>query len=552
MPITITTTCVYYLLGLFFFVYSALAFAIPPSAKNISISTSQGAPLDIDLSKSITGGDGVLSVSVPVVPIASQGSVSITGAFGIRFTPAVNFKGIVQFDYFVSDSLNPQSPASATITVTVAETDGKIISVVAKERTPGRALGELLDISCPGLQGINIDELNEAERELLIRCNDLLAASAQGLNAEVIAALQQIAPEEIAAQIRASRSLSERQMGNIGDRLSTLRRGLVGVSLAGLSLQPAHGAPITGELLNNMFGTGAAGGSAGESINGPWGLFISGVVGQVKRDSTQQEDGFTIDTLGTTIGVDYQFSRELIAGGAVGFAGSDVDIDNNAGDLEVEGFNVAAYGTYYISQNIYLDGILSYNRHHYDSTRNISFVLNNNPVNAQAQSKPDGQLLALSIGGGYEFYAKHGWVSGIKAKLDYADSTIDAYSETGAGGLNLSIEEQRSDSFMSSLGLQLSYAYSTRWGVLLPQFDLDWQHQFRGNAVNIKGQFVNDQFGTSFQFKTDNPDRDFFGVGLGLSAVFPDGNAAFIQTATTLGRDSYEDYYFAVGARFEF
>ncbi len=150
--------------------------------------------------------------------------------------------------------------------------------------------------------------------------------------------------------------------------------------------------------------------------------------------------------------------------------------------MEVEGYNVAGYGTYYISQNTYLDGILSYNRHRYDSARNIRFVLNNNPVDAQAQSKPNGQLLALSVGGGHEFYAKQGWVASANARLDYADSTIDAYDETGAGGLNLSIEEQQSDSFISSLGLKVSYAHSTRWGVLIPQFDLDWQHQYKGDA----------------------------------------------------------------------
>ena len=130
--------------------------------------------------------------------------------------------------------------------------------------------------------------------------------------------------------------------------------------------------------------------------------------------------------------------------------------------MAVEGINFTGYATYYISQKTYLDGILSYNSHRYDSTRNIRFVLNNNPVDAQAKSKPDGRLLALSIGAGHEFYAKQRWVTSAEGRLDYASSTIGAYDETGAGGLNLSIEEQQSDSLVSSLGLQMSYAHSTR------------------------------------------------------------------------------------------
>ncbi|NOZ52795.1 MAG: autotransporter domain-containing protein [Gammaproteobacteria bacterium] len=549
MHITITTHCVYYLLTVFFIIYSACAFAIPPTAGSISVSTPQGVPLDIDLSNAITGGDGVLSVSVPNPPDETQGVVSVAGELGLLFTPAVNFKGIVRFSYQVNDTLTPQLPASATITVTVAETGNEITAVIARKDTPSAALGGVLDISCPGLQDIDVNLLNDSERELLVRCNDLLAASAQGLTAEVIAALQQIAPEDIAAQIRAGRSLSERQMGNIGGRLSALRRGSAGVSLAGLSLRTQQGAPIPGTLLNEAFDTG---GSAGESITSPWGMFVSGVFGRVKRDQTQQEDGFSLQTLGTTIGADYRFNGAFIAGGAMGFASSDVDINNNAGNMGVEGVNIAGYATYYISQKTYLDGILSYNRHRYDSTRNIRFVLNNNPVDAQAKSKPDGHLLALSIGAGHEFYVKKGWVASAKGRLDYASSSIGAYDETGAGGLNLSIEEQQSDSLVSSLGLQMSYAHSTRWGVLVPQFDMDWQHQFQGDAIRIKGQFINDQFGTTFQFKTDNPDRDYVGIGLGLSAVFPSGNMIFMQSATTLGRDRYEDYHLSVGARFEF
>lgn len=548
MHITTRTYYIYYFLALFFGVYSTCAFAIPPIARNISVNTPQGVPLDIDLSNAITDGDGVLSVSIPEPPDETQGVVSITGALGILFTPSVNFKGIVRFAYQVNDTANPESPASATITVTVAEADNEISAVVARKETPGAALSDVLDVSCPGLQDIDVNLLNDAERELLARCNDLLAASAQGLTAEVIAALRQIAPEDVAAQIRAGRSLSERQMSNIGGRLSALRRGSAGVSLAGLSLRTQQGASVPGELFNGVFDTG---GSAGESLASPWGVFVSGVFGRVKRDQTLQEDGFTLQTQGMTIGADYRFNETLVAGGAMGFASSDVDITNNAGNMDVNGINFAGYATYYISQKTYFDGILSYNRHRYDSTRNIRFVLNNNPVDAQAKSKPDGRLLALSIGAGHEFYVKRGWVTSAKGRLDYASSIIGAYDETGAGGLNLSIEEQQSDSLVSSLGLQMSYAHSTHWGVLVPQLNMGWQHQFKGDAIRIKGQFINDQFGTTFQFKTDNPDRDYFGLGFGLSAVLPNGNMVFIQAATTLGRDRYEDYYLSAGARFE-
>ena len=96
-----------------------------------------------------------------------------------------------------------------------------------------------------------------------------------------------------------------------------------------------------------------------------------------------------------------------------------------------------------------------------------------------------------------------------------------------------------------------SWPLSLKWGVLIPQADLSWEHEFNDSAHQIQGNFVNDQFVTTFAFKTEDPDRDYFQLGLGASAVIPGGKTAFLQYQTTLGRANYRDYNVALGLRVE-
>lgn len=68
----------------------------------------------------------------------------------------------------------------------------------------------------------------------------------------------------------------------------------------------------------------------------------------------------------------------------------------------------------------------------------------------------------------------------------------------------------------------------------------------------IKGNFVADQTQTTFAFKGDNPDREFFLIGLGVSAVLPGGNTGFLHYETTRGKANVSDYSVSLGLRLEF
>jgi outer membrane autotransporter protein len=65
-------------------------------------------------------------------------------------------------------------------------------------------------------------------------------------------------------------------------------------------------------------------------------------------------------------------------------------------------------------------------------------------------------------------------------------------------------------------------------------------------------RFAADPIRTSFGIVTDSPDRDYFRLGLGVSAVFPHGVSAFVNYDTLLDKRDWTDHLIDLGVRWEF
>ncbi len=447
----------------------------------------------------------------------------------------------------------PNMLGTYDVSVTVTAVPGQVFkslqfSVVASDLpgltrpgTPEAAMADVLDVMCRALQ-TSSTPLTALQTELLARCVDIVKAS----GSDVITALRSLAPDEAAAQGRMGNSFAQQQLGNIGARLAALRSGATGLGLSGLSFN-IKGRFVPGSVFAQALEADARNATPVDlpQIAPKWSGFVSGTVGGGDKTHTASEEGFNFHTRGLTAGADYRYSSATVLGGALGYARSDVDLDANGGGLDASGISLSLYGTYYSTQNFYLDAVLNYAANDYRQTRNITYF------QKTARSDTQGKLLALSVGGGYEFTARSGASAEVSLRLHRIASTIDGYTETGANELNLTLRDQYIQVFSSSLGTRGSWPLSLKWGVLIPQIDLSWEHELNDGAHQIKGNFVNDQFATTFAFKTDNPDRNYFQLGLGASAVIPGGKTAFLQYQTTLGRAQYRDFNVALGARVE-
>ncbi|MCG6860726.1 MAG: autotransporter outer membrane beta-barrel domain-containing protein [Chromatiaceae bacterium] len=416
---------------------------------------------------------------------------------------------------------------------------------------PQRAVAATISAVCPA--GV-------AEARLQQDCNVLVGASFND-QAQASTALGQVTADQASTPVDASQTSVQSQIQNIGTRIAALRAGATGFSARGLTFnvdgQSLPAGQIAEELIHGL--TGTMGGAAGDTaLNfGPWGIFINGTVTSGDRDSTENVKGYDFDTWSVTLGADYRFRDNLVAGAALGYTKNDTDLDANGGTLDTDGFSLNLFGTYYHDSGLYLDGILTYGWNDYDQRRNIRYDIGSVSVDQSAKSDFDGSQWSASFGGGYSI--SHGaWSFGPTARLEYLETDVDGYAErmsnpnADGGGWATRIQGQDVTSFNSQLGGDISYAVSTNWGVLVPSVHLEWVHEFDDGAETVVGSFVEDTSGTPFFLPTDSPDTDYFNLRLGLSAQFAQGRSGFIYYRQLLGYEDLDAYTIGAGLRMEF
>ena len=394
------------------------------------------------------------------------------------------------------------------------------------------------DTPVDGVEGVN--NLREA-------CEALLNTDSATLTNAVI----QMTPKQGPAQGTTSVETNKRQFDNITSRMAALRSGATGMSVAGLTLQYQE-LSLPASLFTTHSDT-PSGGSAGSDdtlLIGKLGIFINGSVSFGDKASSSNEIGFDLDTKGLTVGVDYRFTDKFVLGGAIGYADSETDFDNNRGSMDVDGYSLSVYSTYYHDENTYLDAIGSVGWSDYTNSRAFDTGTGSIP---EVKGDTNGQKVALSIGGGYDFYHK-GLSFGPVARINFFNAGIDSYAESSSTGFEFDYDSQDVESLTSILGGQLSYAISTSNGIFTPQLLFEWAHEYKDDSRFITARFVYDTSSTPlpFNLQTDDPDRDYFNLGVGLSATFAEGKSAFIFYETNLQREDINLDTISAGLRLTF
>ena len=427
---------------------------------------------------------------------------------------------------------------------------------------------------CPSVNQIPMGARSAGTQDLVDRCNDLAATQQNPV-------LKQVASEEVSAQ---GRSAVETSMKTIAGRLAALRRGASGINIQGLGVNIKE--PTLPGTLVAALGPFAAATSTtpATTTNTPslfnrLGLFANGLFSIGNTDPTSNEDGFDFHTYGVIAGVDYRFTTKLVLGGTFNYQSINNDLDNTStlvlnvptsvsgGSADTRSYGFSLYGTYYVLEQFYVDGILGFGWNNYRLDRVISYDLGPTasstspggttpPVNQIARAEPDGHHFSFSAGAGYDF--RQGALTfGPLARLQYFKLKINGYQEkinnTNPGfGWALALDSQDVESLTTVLGGRASYAISTGLGVLLPQVRIEWEHEFKNDSRILTAQFLSDPQRQPIRYTTDNPDRNYANIGVALSATFRGGIAAFIDYETVLGLANVSRHDITLGIRGEF
>lgn len=203
-----------------------------------------------------------------------------------------------------------------------------------------------------------------------------------------------------------------------------------------------------------------------------WSGWIAGygLGGDAHGDSNA--DGFTYGLGGTQIGLERQVSDTTALGVWGNFAWSNVRGDVLDENADIENYHFGAHLTW-LNDDDYWIAIAGAGYDRYDVRRQMDVLA---PV--QAEGTMNGWQANAYLERGLTF-CHNGWNVQPYAALQYIYLRQDELVETGAGALNLDVENLDAHSLRGILGGRFSKTVCTAGGrVLTPEFRVAWMHEF--------------------------------------------------------------------------
>ncbi len=505
----------------------------------------------------------------------------------IKIHRAVALSGLGLAAIMGTSGAMAQQNLSTYVTAANGASDVQIATAAAVQRTcTSLSSGTLGGGTQTG--GLNLPA-NTSRRDLFLRCNELVqsAQALQGLQGrtrslgltkeQLLAAVQQVSGEELAAQGSLSTQVSSGQFANISGRLNALRFGGTTAAargrVASLDTQPRNRELYAGNDTLPRLGGGASSDSQG--ADRPWGWFVESSYGFGDHDQTANEDAFDFDSVSVSTGTDYNFGNAVL-GFSVGFDRYSADFDTatliSGGDAQVEGVSGSLFGAYF-GERLSINGIASYGSLKSDITRRAQYEQSTSVVcdlgcgtSRDFKGSPDGSYVALGLTLSHDFSAG-GWDVTPSLTGSYRNVDIDSYSErdtSANGGLALAYDDQTIKSTRSILGIAISRPISKAFGVLTPNFRAEWHHEFEDDARTLRAKYVveNEVIPTDrnnfacaiscFAFSTNPADSDFGVAGVGLSATFAQRMQAYVYYEALLGAADLTSNSIALGLRGSF
>lgn len=293
-----------------------------------------------------------------------------------------------------------------------------------------------------------------------------------------------------------------------------------------------------------------------DALGGRLGTFVNGTIQVGEKDKSDNELGFNFKGADLTGGIDYRFSDLFYLGMAFGYSNNSTEMNAQRGSLDMNGFNLIFYGSYYPAPGFFIDTNLNIGGNDYAQVRRIRYSSNQN-VDQSATADYFGSQISLHVGAGYE-WAVNAMTFSPYIQMQYARADVNGYRESirdlnaPGSGWGLRIDDQEFQSLLATLGGEFNYAFSRSWGVIMPQLRLEFVNELNDDVHVVQGQFIGDPDKEKFRLPTDKPDSNYFNVGLGLSAVLPSGHTTYFFYQTILGYTDLTQHVFNIGYRWEF
>lgn len=274
----------------------------------------------------------------------------------------------------------------------------------------------------------------------------------------------------------------------------------------------------------------------------PWSFYMQANGGLSDRRATVSSNGFNLESLGGTIGVEYRLSPNAMIGGAFDYSNPKARLFNNAGTSEADSYQFGVYGSW-VNARFFAQALASIGWQDYRNSR-IGVI-------DTITSRPDGTTFVAGGKVGYLFDVGRAQLGPIGG-LTYARARINGYTETGDPVLTLAVGTQTAEALIGSVGAQLRAPFEINGRWISPYLNLTLEDDLIGNGRII-------QYGaTSAPLIVNNwaiggATRQVYGrIGGGVVAPVSSNIALTANLSRTLGRQGGDDFYGNGGLKISF
>ncbi|MDB5991387.1 MAG: putative hemagglutinin-related autotransporter protein [Herbaspirillum sp.] len=297
----------------------------------------------------------------------------------------------------------------------------------------------------------------------------------------------------------------------------------IGKQLAPTQPTAAAAAPTT-DALNVVGGhvdalrvaqAGGSGVATGEGApqTGVWSQVYGGHAGQ---SQIGQVDGYNANYGGLLIGADKALNDNWRAGGVFTYSNTAV---NSTGDTTGDTARINSYGLIgyasYTGSPWYVNLSGAVMDQQYDTTRQVNFQGFSGTANGQFS----GRQYVARAEAGYPL-ALGGVTLTPLASLTYSYQNQGSYTESGGNGAALAVDAAHADSVKSGLGAKLEKSFSTHYGEIVPELQLQWIHEYDHTAQVTGASFAADPTGlTAFTTVGAVPVSNLADLSLGVTLL---------------------------------
>ncbi len=326
--------------------------------------------------------------------------------------------------------------------------------------------------------------------------------------ADLNTAFASLSPDQYDGATRTGIDTQRQYLRGVEHRMDSLRqRRLVGVKSKKAVASPQLA--MTGSVSSVLSIAGLLGPAAASEEEALYTVWVDGLGQWGDQDPHNGFTGLDYSMGGGSAGIDRAFGEQFMAGLNAGYSYTDIDFDWGRGDSQIEAIHGSLYGTW-VTERAYVDTVLSYARQDYSNRRHLEVE----DIERTARSDHDANVFGAQLGGGYGF--DFGGV-GVRpfASLSYVLLDEHGFSETGAGAMNLSVEDRTTHSLVSELGVRVARAFQPEIGTFVPYLSVAWKHDYNVDDRTIRSGLEGAP-GTSFAVDGQSIEQNGAMVGAGV------------------------------------